>query len=58
MPMTKAEEFSTGRYKKAVDTLVATLKPRDHDNTSTMFDVGYEQCKRDILKRIEKTLET
>lgn len=61
--MTKIEDrlnvvdnYATGRYKKAVDNLLVTLKPKDFNRDSNAFDMGYEQAKRDILARVQRDI--
>jgi len=41
---------------KAVARVLAVLIPRKHTNTSTLYDVGYEQAKADIAEVFSQEL--
>lgn len=45
-----------GVYKNAVAKLTPFLQPSDFDRTSTTYNMGYEQAKRDMRRLLERAL--
>lgn len=52
------DHMSSGKYKKAVETLLIKLNPRDFNQESTAFHMGYEQAKTDFRRILENALKT